>query len=330
MATLNLGRVRGDKGADSTVPGPRGIPGPQGPQGPAGIPGPKGEDATPIDLGSAATKDVGTGTEQIPQNKNLGSAAFRNIGTSNGQLVERIDGSVGGTGIGGNSRVVAGSAYNNVKAMIGQVIDYGTCAFRIFEAYNEAVPTFAAALLIRGGDRNGCYGVISIHHVTGEMRVTGGYSYDDANQHPTVTKVFSTANTYPDANGYLRTNDNGNNAVVTDTTGNISVSSIQAGAGAPKVKHAFFNSTNVAGPGSIASVALGIPYNKILAISCLLGKTTTKYPPNHSDFADKALYYVKLVRVASDMAAVQFILATGDQSSSLYYATTQIFVTYTE
>lgn len=298
MATLNLGRVRGDKGEDSTVPGPRGIPGPPGPQGPAGTPGPKGEDATPVNLGSAATKDVGTGTEQIPQNKNLGSAAFKNIRNLHKDLFEQYP-----------------------QEKLGASYDLNSDnQFPLGDRSLIAQGVLNSPALIFGGDYY--YVETKPYDTSNRFQIAIGYS----------SSIVVTRRT----NGSVATwspwilSGQSPDTVTKDPTGNVAVLSIQAGAGAPKVKHAFFNSTNVAGPGSIASVALGIPYNKILAISCLLGKTTTKYPPNHSDFADKALYYVKLVRVASDMAAVQFILATGDQSSSLYYATTQIFVTYTE
>jgi len=42
--------------------------------------------ATPLNLGTAATRDIGTGSSQVPLNSNLGTASTKDTGTSSNQI----------------------------------------------------------------------------------------------------------------------------------------------------------------------------------------------------------------------------------------------------
>lgn len=247
MATLNLGRVRGDKGEDSTVPGPRGIPGPPGPQGP------KGEDATNANLGTAATKDVGTGAEQIPQNKDLGSAAYKNSGEATGNVMP-----VGAFGLGSNGGSIYGETVPQV--LINSLKAKGSSFFRN-DVDNPLGLRYSSGIFSYVG--NTYFGLTVSHSTTG-VRVFG--SYDN---YPPIIRDLATV----------------------DPSNNLAISSIQAGFGAPKIAYKKITGTTSSAISSSVTLQTGIAADKIIGMSCLVASEKGLIPPNTYPNGGAELYY---------------------------------------
>lgn len=281
MATLNLGRVRGDKGEDSTVPGPRGMPGPQGPQGP------KGEDATNANLGTAATKDVGTGAEQIPQNKNLGTAAFKNAGEAYGNVIE-----VGAYGLGGvkDARRIADQTPNRHT---------GTGLSLEFQPAGNGYSYESVLNMFAYEDWTGA---------TAFCRL----AVNSAGQ--LFTQGIVDENTW----GAKR------EVVTKDVTGNVAVSSIQAGAGAPKIAHKKITGTTSSAISSSVTLQTGIAADKIIGMSCLVASEKGLIPPNTYPNGGAELYYC----VVNPDGSIKVSLSSGSASYGVVSKPITILLTY--
>lgn len=133
-------------------------------------------------------------------------AASRLVGKKEGDVVTVINNSIGGTGFGGDSIQLAGAGvYDTSAKLVAKLLELGSCVFRLFDNDgNPSVYQYAPSLFLRGGDSTGTYAILNINHTNGEVKVTSGYTLGTSGVAPSVTKIYSTANTTKDANGFLK------------------------------------------------------------------------------------------------------------------------------
>jgi len=196
-------------------------------------------------FGTAAGKDVGTGAEQIPQNKNLGTAAYKNVGEAAGNVME-----VGAFGIGSSPITTKLPSKFGFYGGGGE----GFVPHEDMVADNSLIYG-TMMTLVRGAQIN------TLAFNEGLITLT------ETNLHTGKlvrhTKAYTTQNTTRDANGFLRVSSSIAETVVADATGNVAVNSIQAGIGAPKIAYKKLTGVTATGNG----VPHGLDASKILSIS---------------------------------------------------------------
>lgn len=273
MATLNLGRVRGDKGEDSTVPGPRGIPGPPGPQGPAGTPGPKGEDATPVDLGAAASKNIGEASGDVMGVGAFGLGRTKTLNPTTLLKDQHIDGL--GSQLISTSPVPSDSPMNEV----GKLVSIGASSWgtQLWFSYYSGKAFFR--------------------------------SKESDKEYEPWREFWHTGNLNP---------------IIEDSTGNLAVSSIQAGAGAPKIAHKKITGTTSSAISSSVTLQTGIAADKIIGMSCLIASGKGLIPPNTYPNGGAELYYC----VVNPDGSIKVSLSSGSASYGVVSKPITILLTY--